>query len=214
MDHYRVLEISRDASKEEIKRAWKRLAELYHPDKVRHLGPRLLAVAEEEMRKLNLAKETLLDDGRREEYDLMLSEARRPPRVVPPSMVDDERPAVRVEVEPVDDAREGISISKKPYTQPGRGPPVEPVREVRVVVEAMDDAGPDDDPLEEFVGTPVCDAGRKQAPDAANDGPRVTRFVPMSPLVFDSESEGKRRRKKRKRGSRAADAGTAQPMRI
>jgi DnaJ like chaperone protein len=40
----------------------------YHPDRVAHLGQKLQKVAEEEIKHINLAYETLKDPGRRNEY--------------------------------------------------------------------------------------------------------------------------------------------------
>jgi DnaJ like chaperone protein len=50
---YQILEVDPDASVEEIKASYKRLALLYHPDKVSHLGPDLVATAEEKFKTIN-----------------------------------------------------------------------------------------------------------------------------------------------------------------
>ncbi len=50
---YQILEVDPDASAEEIKASYKRLALLYHPDKVSHLGPELVATAEEKFKTIN-----------------------------------------------------------------------------------------------------------------------------------------------------------------
>ncbi|UCH88733.1 MAG: J domain-containing protein [Thermoplasmata archaeon] len=73
VDYYTVLGISRDADSAQIKKAYRELAEKYHPDKVSHLGEKLQELASEEMRKINNAREILLDDERRREYDATLS---------------------------------------------------------------------------------------------------------------------------------------------
>ncbi len=52
---YKILEVSPDASDDEIKASYKRLARLYHPDKVAHLGPDLVKTAEEKFKKINHA---------------------------------------------------------------------------------------------------------------------------------------------------------------
>ena len=54
-DHalYKILEVSPEASDEEIKSAYKRLARLYHPDKVAHLGPDLVKSAEDKFKQIN-----------------------------------------------------------------------------------------------------------------------------------------------------------------
>ncbi len=64
-DYYDVLDISRDASKAEIKRAYRRLAKKYHPD-VNKDNPE---EAEEKFKTLSEAYEVLMDDEKRALYD-------------------------------------------------------------------------------------------------------------------------------------------------
>jgi curved DNA-binding protein CbpA len=47
------------ASREEIVRAYKRLAQQYHPDKVTHLAPEFRELAERKMREINAAFKSL-----------------------------------------------------------------------------------------------------------------------------------------------------------
>lgn len=54
-DPYQILEIARDATAEEIERAYKKLATQYHPDKVSHLGVELQKVAHEKMIEIQRA---------------------------------------------------------------------------------------------------------------------------------------------------------------
>lgn len=61
-----------DAKVEEIKKAYKKRATEYHPDKVANLGQKLKIVAEMESKRLNKAKEVLLDKVKRREYDEIL----------------------------------------------------------------------------------------------------------------------------------------------
>ena len=62
-DYYEVLGISRGASKEEIKSAFRRLARKYHPDINKE------ADAEEKFKEINEAYAVLSDDQKREAYD-------------------------------------------------------------------------------------------------------------------------------------------------
>lgn len=66
--HYDVLEISKDASKEEIKRAFKRLAKKYHPD----VSKLAKWEAEEMFKKIAAAYDVLSDNARRRIYDQSL----------------------------------------------------------------------------------------------------------------------------------------------
>jgi DnaJ like chaperone protein len=50
---YRILEIDPGAGEEEIKKAYRRMATKYHPDKVAHLGEELRALAEEKFKAVN-----------------------------------------------------------------------------------------------------------------------------------------------------------------
>tara|TARA_B100000427_G_scaffold210305_1_gene175298 strand:- start:406 stop:1125 length:720 start_codon:yes stop_codon:yes gene_type:complete len=59
---YRVLEISPDASNIEIKRAYKKMANKYHPDKVSHLGKEMQTLAEEKFKAVNNAYQYLKKD--------------------------------------------------------------------------------------------------------------------------------------------------------
>lgn len=64
-DYYEVLGVSRNASKDEIKKAYRRLAREYHPD-VSKLDRK---VAEEKFKELSEAYEVLVDDEKRKLYD-------------------------------------------------------------------------------------------------------------------------------------------------
>jgi molecular chaperone DnaJ len=63
-DLYEILGVSRDASQDEIKRAYRRLVTRYHPD--RNKGDK---DAEEKFKKINAANDVLSDPGKRAHYD-------------------------------------------------------------------------------------------------------------------------------------------------
>ena len=56
---YKILEIERSASNEELKKAYRRMAVKYHPDKVHHLGPEFQQDAQEKFKKINEAHEAI-----------------------------------------------------------------------------------------------------------------------------------------------------------
>lgn len=56
---YKVLEISPEASEEEIKKAYKKMAVKYHPDKVSHLGEDVQKAANEKFKEVNVAYEQI-----------------------------------------------------------------------------------------------------------------------------------------------------------
>src|SRR5215471_9269923 len=66
-DHYKVLEVRRDASLEDIQHAYRNLALRYHPDR----NPAAEAAAR--MRAINEAWEVLGDARRRRDYDALLN---------------------------------------------------------------------------------------------------------------------------------------------
>ena len=59
-DFHAILGVASDATEKEIRAAFKKLAEKYHPDKVRHLGKEIIDVAARNMRELNEARDTLI----------------------------------------------------------------------------------------------------------------------------------------------------------
>lgn len=63
-DYYEILGVSRDATKEEIKRAYRRLALKYHPDKSSDPD------AEEKFKEISEAYAVLSDDEKRRQYDM------------------------------------------------------------------------------------------------------------------------------------------------
>lgn len=56
---YKILEIKKDASDQEVKKAYRRMAIKYHPDKVAHLGEEYKISAEEKFRKVKEAYENI-----------------------------------------------------------------------------------------------------------------------------------------------------------
>lgn len=57
--HYATLGLTKGATPEEIKKAYRKLSMQYHPDKVRHLGDEFRAIAEEKMKEINAAYDYL-----------------------------------------------------------------------------------------------------------------------------------------------------------
>ena len=72
-DYYQILEIGRDATAPEIKRAFRRLAKRYHPDK----NPEQIAFAEHKFREVCRAYNTLRDKKQKSNYDQTLRRLER-----------------------------------------------------------------------------------------------------------------------------------------
>lgn len=62
-DFYKILGVDKSASKEEIKKAYKKLAKQYHPDLNKEAG------AAEKFKEINEAASVLGDDDKRKQYD-------------------------------------------------------------------------------------------------------------------------------------------------
>jgi len=69
-DFYAILEVSRDASAEEIRKQYKNLALQWHPDK----NPRKIDEASRKFREISAAYEVLGDPEKRRVYDQQLKE--------------------------------------------------------------------------------------------------------------------------------------------
>lgn len=61
---YKILDVSPDASDEEIKKAYRRMALKYHPDRVSHLGDDIQKAAKEKFQELQSAWETVKNERR------------------------------------------------------------------------------------------------------------------------------------------------------
>lgn len=62
MDYYQILQVDRKASKEELKKAYKRLSRKFHPDNAGEEG-------REKLEQVQKAYEILGDEAKREAYD-------------------------------------------------------------------------------------------------------------------------------------------------
>ena len=56
---YKILEITKSASNDEVKKAYRRMVKKHHPDKLRHLGEEHIKGAEEKFRKIQQAYEQI-----------------------------------------------------------------------------------------------------------------------------------------------------------
>ncbi|MDP6908763.1 MAG: DnaJ domain-containing protein [Flavobacteriales bacterium] len=61
---YQILEVPKSATNEEVKKAYRRMAVKYHPDKVSHLGPEHQKAAKEKFQKLTEAYERIKKERR------------------------------------------------------------------------------------------------------------------------------------------------------
>ena len=68
-DYYKTLGVSKDATKDEISKAYKKLALKYHPDRQIGKSDDEKKKAEETFKKLSEAYEVLSDDNKRRQYD-------------------------------------------------------------------------------------------------------------------------------------------------
>jgi curved DNA-binding protein CbpA len=66
-DYYKILGVERQTTSEEIKRAFRRLALQYHPDR----NPQNVKEAEEKFKEINEAYEVLSDESKRRQYDYL-----------------------------------------------------------------------------------------------------------------------------------------------
>jgi DnaJ like chaperone protein len=56
---YRILEIEKTASNDEVKLAYRKMAKKYHPDKLQHLGDEHIKGAEEKFKQVSIAYEKI-----------------------------------------------------------------------------------------------------------------------------------------------------------
>jgi len=66
LDYYKILEVDKDADSDTIKKSYRRLAMLYHPDK--NPGDK---AAEEKFKEIAEAYNVLSDEEKRKKYDLL-----------------------------------------------------------------------------------------------------------------------------------------------
>ncbi len=60
--HYKILEIDKSVSDKEVKKAYRNMANKYHPDKVAHLGKEMQNLAEEKFKSVNDAYHQIKKD--------------------------------------------------------------------------------------------------------------------------------------------------------
>jgi DnaJ-class molecular chaperone len=85
-DYYQVLNVSRDASAEDVKKAFRRLALQYHPDR----NPENVREAGEKFKEINEAYEVLGDEQKRWQYDRLTSFSSSPRGTMPVEDIFDE----------------------------------------------------------------------------------------------------------------------------
>lgn len=77
-DHYKILEVSSDASQEEIKKSYRKLALKWHPDRHRSRSSdpeaeKSTKIAEEKFKKISDSYQILSDPSQKRQYDMLRS---------------------------------------------------------------------------------------------------------------------------------------------
>ena len=103
---YELLDVAPDASVDDIKRAFRREIDKYHPDKVQHLGKEFQEIAATKAAELTRAYKTLTDPAARAEYDA--EEDGHEPAPIRPSPPPPSAPAAQQAPEP----------ARRPATEP------------------------------------------------------------------------------------------------
>src|ERR1700737_3591090 len=78
-DYYKILNVPREASSEDIKKAFRKLARQYHPDVAKDKKD-----AEEKFKQINEAYEVLSDPEKRKKYDQLGANWNQPGGFQPP----------------------------------------------------------------------------------------------------------------------------------
>ena len=112
---YELLELTPQATADDIKRAFRAQIARYHPDKVQHLGREFQAMAADRAAELTEAYRILSDANRRAEYDRDLARPGAPPAPVASSAA-----AAPAEASPVAPPRP--SAPPPPASTPQSGP--------------------------------------------------------------------------------------------
>ncbi len=116
LTHYERLEVSVDATHEEIRRAYHRQARRHHPDSHSGAGREIVEEAHRRMEAVNAAWAVLGDPARRRAYDAEIGLRPPPPSssapqkdgpagVYPEWFEPDDTPAAHLEEDPVDASR-------------------------------------------------------------------------------------------------------------
>lgn len=74
-DYYKILSLDKNCSEDDIRKAYKKLAIRWHPDKQGNKSDDEKKIAEEKFKKINEAYEILSDSDKRKQYDLLGSNA-------------------------------------------------------------------------------------------------------------------------------------------
>ena len=77
-DYYHILNVSRDANTEDIKKAFRQLAMRYHPDR----NPENIEEAGKRFKEINEAYEALGDKYKRQQYDCLINFSSYPRRTI------------------------------------------------------------------------------------------------------------------------------------
>jgi hypothetical protein len=76
-DYYEVLGVAFSATPDEIRKAWRKLAVEYHPDKLAGASAGVRKLAEEKLKEINAAYDVLSDQEKRRGYDEQRAERKR-----------------------------------------------------------------------------------------------------------------------------------------